>query len=60
MRAAVSWTWDAGHVHDLELGASGVVSFEAIINPPECAILAVGSCTKRLVPVGDPSAPATS
>jgi pyruvate dehydrogenase E2 component (dihydrolipoamide acetyltransferase) len=35
------------------LGTSGIKSFSAIINPPEVAILAVGSAEKRAVVVGD-------
>jgi len=31
------------------LGAYGVEQFDAIINPPQCAILAVGSAKRRLV-----------
>ena len=34
------------------LGMEGVVSFTAIINPPEGAILAVGAALPRAVPVG--------
>jgi len=35
------------------LGAAGVDRFQAIINPPECAILAVGAVKDRVVAVGD-------
>jgi len=35
------------------LGMHGVRQFLPIINPPECAILAVGSIVPRAVPVGD-------
>ncbi|GDY14870.1 acetyltransferase component of pyruvate dehydrogenase complex [Planctomycetota bacterium] len=31
------------------LGALGVTSFQAIVNPPECAILALGAATGRVV-----------
>lgn len=33
------------------LGALGVLSFQAIINPPECAILALGAASDRVVAV---------
>jgi len=32
------------------LGASGVEQFDAIINPPQCAIMAVGSLVRALLP----------
>jgi pyruvate dehydrogenase E2 component (dihydrolipoamide acetyltransferase) len=35
------------------LGMFGVDSFVAIINPPECAILAVGQIAPRVVPYGE-------
>ncbi len=35
------------------LGMFGVDSFTAIINPPQCAILAVGRVARRVVPRGD-------
>jgi len=35
------------------LGMHGVKQFAAIINPPECAILAAGSIEDRAVPFGD-------
>ena len=35
------------------LGMFGVVSFVAIINPPQCGILAVGRVAPRVVPDGD-------
>jgi pyruvate dehydrogenase E2 component (dihydrolipoamide acetyltransferase) len=39
------------------LGAAGVESFAAIINPPESAILAVGAIRPVVVPKGDTCAP---
>lgn len=33
------------------LGALGALSFQAIINPPECAILALGAATDRVIVV---------
>lgn len=35
------------------LGMFGINEFQAIINPPQGAILALGVCEKRLVPSGD-------
>lgn len=32
------------------LGARGVVEFDAIINPPQCAILAIGAARRQIVP----------
>ena len=36
------------------LGMYGITSFTAIVNPPEAAILAVGSAIARVIPIGDP------
>ena len=35
------------------LGMYGVAEFDAIINPPQCAILAVGAVHRAVVPAGD-------
>jgi pyruvate dehydrogenase E2 component (dihydrolipoamide acetyltransferase) len=35
------------------LGMFGVTSFEAILNPPQATIVAIGSGEKRIIPVGD-------
>ena len=41
------------------LGMFGIKQFDAIINPPQCAILAVGSAQKRVIADGDQPAIAT-
>ena len=41
------------------LGMFGIKQFDAIINPPQCAILAVGSAQKRVIAEGDQPAIAT-
>ena len=38
------------------LGMFGVTSFISIVNPPECAGLAVGAILDRVIPYGDPPA----
>ena len=35
------------------LGMYGISEFQAIINPPQVAILALGVCEERLVPVAE-------
>lgn len=35
------------------LGMFGVTSFEAILNPPQATIVAIGSGEKKVIPVGD-------
>jgi pyruvate dehydrogenase E2 component (dihydrolipoamide acetyltransferase) len=45
--------YDGGTFTVSNLGMFGVDSFIAIINPPQCAILAVGQVARRVVPDGD-------
>jgi pyruvate dehydrogenase E2 component (dihydrolipoamide acetyltransferase) len=45
--------WEAGTFTVSNLGMFGVDSFVAIINPPQCAILAVGQVAPRVVPHGE-------
>jgi len=35
------------------LGAFGIDAFTPVINPPECAILGMGSIRGQVVPIGD-------
>ncbi|MGJ8724856.1 MAG: pyruvate dehydrogenase complex dihydrolipoamide acetyltransferase [Roseibacillus sp.] len=45
--------FDGGTVTISNLGAYGVDSFDAIVNPPQAAILSVGNIVKKPVVVGD-------
>ncbi len=50
-RTGRTGTGAAGSFTITNLGSLGVVGFQAIINPPECAILALGAAVDRVVPV---------
>ena len=50
-RRGVINSTEAGTFTISNLGMYGITSFNAIINPPECAILTVGALEKRLVPI---------
>ena len=45
--------YEGGSFTVSNLGMLGVDSFVAIINPPQCAILAVGRVAPRVVPLDD-------
>lgn len=45
--------FDGGTVTISNLGAYGIDSFDAIVNPPQAAILSVGNIVKKPVVVGD-------
>lgn len=46
---------DGGTFTVTNLGMFGISEFQAIINPPQCAILALGTCEERLIPNDDVS-----
>jgi pyruvate dehydrogenase E2 component (dihydrolipoamide acetyltransferase) len=45
--------YEGGTFSISNLGMYGIKQFEAVINPPQGAILAVGATERRVVPVGD-------
>lgn len=52
-RSLTAEDYAGGSMTISNLGMFGVESFDAIINPPQATILAVGACVSKMVEVGD-------